>query len=685
MQQAVRTHGGDLLAVSQAATTPKTLFLTGATGFLGGHFLFWKIRQPCHVFALVRGESVEQAHARLLSALQGVAASYKLPLPEAELAAKLTVILGNMTGQLCQVSEQDQSTLQAAGIDEFWHCAASLKFEDRHRDEIHSHNIAGTRNVLALAQQVQARRYLHISTAYSSGKLSGDIPEALHPLDIEYNNYYEESKNHAEHLVADFCAEHSIDYRILRPSIIMGPLATHHSGGTRFGIYGFTRELFRLRDTLSRIEQPLRLVGASDAVANLAPVDQCVRDMLTLSHQGFGTQRIFHLSNTSDLALPEVIDQVDRHVGTRCLKVVPIRDSDTSPLEELFDQRTRFYGGYYQTRKRFLRSAPPQAPVGWSDFELYLSAYLQELTAQEGGEAGFERLQLRTRDGLDLCVYRYGDATLPPLVLVNAFGMPSEFMLPLAQRLAVHHHVITWESRWVPTLSHPFDASQCDSLVHVDDLLDILRHLGVEAAPLAGWSSGAQVVLRALAEYPEAFHCGVLLNPGVSVAPSSQTQITRFETGIRALFPKIAANYRVAEKYCELIYGARNGSAEDMSTLSSILTSTDPYLLYMTSLPFRSPQSLFRYANMMSRMFAERSDAWTQDVRQPVLVHVGGQDLITHPDVGHALERTLIHGQLHYDANGDHFSHYYDASIAAMVQQFTAQHDSTAPSEVAHG
>jgi thioester reductase-like protein/pimeloyl-ACP methyl ester carboxylesterase len=684
MPYAIRALGEDLLAFTQTAATPKTLLLTGATGFLGGHFLFWKIRQPCRVFALVRGESAAQARARLLASLRAVAASYKLPVPEAELADRLVVILGDMTHPQGGVSAADRQTLLAAGIDEFWHCAASLKFEDRHREEIHLHNIAGTGNVLALAQQIGARRYLHISTAYSAGKLSGDIPEALHPLDIEYNNYYEESKNHAEHKVAGFCAMHGIDYRILRPSIIMGPLATHYSGGTRFGLYGFARELFRLRATLSQIEQPLRLIGAADAVCNLAPVDQCVLDMLTLSRDDFGEQRIFHLSNASDLSMPETIARVDRHVGTSCLQVVPARRSETSPLEQLFDRRTRFYGGYYQTRKRFLRRAPAQQAVAWSDLDAYLSAYLQELNAQETGESGFERIQVSSRDGLDLCVYRYGDAGLPPLVLVNAFGMPAEFMLPMAQRLATQYQVVTWESRWVPTLSHPFEPEQCDSLRHVNDLVDIMQFLGLRQVPLAGWSSGAQVVLRALAAYPDRFDCGVLLNPGVSLGPSAAMRITRFEHGIRALFPKIAANYRIAEKYCELIYGARNGSAEEMGTLTSILTSTDAYLLYMTSLPFRSPQSLYRYANMMSRMFAERDDAWCADVRQPVLVYVGGEDLITHPDVGDALRHRLSHGQLHCDADGDHFSHYYDAGVAALVGQFAAEHARAAPDEVAH-
>ncbi|MEQ4576069.1 MAG: Male sterility-like protein, partial [Gammaproteobacteria bacterium] len=106
--------------------------------------------------------------------------------------------------------------------------------------------------------------------------------------------------------------------------------------------------------------------------------------------------------------------------------------------------------------------------------------------------------------------------------------------------------------------------------------------------------------------------------------------------------------------------------------LSGILTSTDPYLLYMTSLPFRTPESLYRYANMMRTLFAERPDAWTRDVTQPVLVYVGDRDAVTHPDVGRALCDGLRQGRLHQDAEGDHFSHYYDQRVAELVRQHLA-------------
>lgn len=670
MQQVIRENGWRLLSLSKAASPVRTIVLTGTTGFVGSHFLFWKIRQPGRVFALVGGDSAEHGRERVLAALQQCAAAYNLPLPEEDIAHKLVVLHGQLTEPRCRLSGYELTALAVAGVDEFWHCADSRQFEDRYRDEIARHNLDGTRNALELAEHAGARRFLHLSTVFSSGKLNGDIPEALLPLEIEYNNFYEESKNRAEHLVAEYCATRGIDYRILRSSTVIGPLISHRNGG-HYGIYGFARELFMLRETLARVDTPLRLTMPDDAALNLTPVDECVYDMLTLPKAGDSAQRVFHLCNPSDLAVREMLRRLNRLLGQELLQPVSQRASSATLLEDVLDQRTRFYAGYLHSRKRFARSAAAQAALNWQDFELYLSAYSQELQAQEGGLAGFERLQLRARDGVDLCVFRLGAADLPPLLLVNGYGMPADFLLPLAQRLSSAFRVYTWESRWVPTLSHPFQPDRCDVQAHVNDLSDILAGYRLNDLPLVGWGSGAHISLAALAQHKEQIRSAVLLDPGVSLAQPG-IQHTRYETGLRTLLPKIAGSFRMAEKYCELIYGARHGNAEERHRLSSIIASTDPYLLYLSSLPYRSPEALYRYANMMTGLFRHPCDDWLRQIEQPVLVRVSEDNQLAHPDIGRAIAQGLRHGTLDSVPDGGHFSHFYRVEVAARIRQFIA-------------
>lgn len=663
----------DVSALTPPASA-KPILLTGATGFLGGHFLLRRIAWSGEVYAIVRGDSIEQARARLYAHLADCAASYGEALPKSMLDARLRVLLGDITRPLCGIGADTIARLRASGLREVWHCAASLKFEDRHRQEIIEHNVEGTGNMLALFRALAAgddganAEFVHISTGYSAGKVQGEIKEERHALDRVYNNVYEESKNLAENRVADFCETHGLSYRILRPTIVMGPRATHRSGTTHFGVYGFVKEVRRLRETLVKLKHRLELVGSEEATANLTPVDECVYDMLRLSSEGFGEQRYFHLSNPQGVSMPKLVATIDQKTGVDRLSFVAQKSPDPSPLQDLFDERTRFYSGYYNAEKHFARRAAPQPQVDWDDVHLYLDEYLKELEREEAGGIGFRTQSVRMRDGAMVKVYSCGNPTLPPLMLANAYGMPAEFMWPLAQRLQNDFHVVTWECRWVPLLDIPFDHTACDSSAHARDLVDIQRGLGLGPVGVATWSSGAQVALRAMGLFPESIHAAVLLNPGVSISPSETVRVTRFETGIRSLFEKISGNYRMAEKYCELIYGASGADAGDTKMLSSILTSTDPYLMYMTSLPFRTAESLFRYANMMRTLFAEREDAWTHDVAQPVVVYVAGKDMVTHPDLGQALCDGLRNGQLHFDEEGDHFSHYYDDRVAELVR-----------------
>ena len=670
MQRCETRDPGTLVPCTQV----RPILLTGATGFLGGHFLLRRIAWPGEIHAIVRGDTVQQARARLYAHLADCAASYGEALPKAQLDARLHVVLGDITRPLCGVDGDTIARLGAGGLSEVWHCAASLKFEDRHRQEIIEHNVEGTGNMLALFKAIAANEassdaeFVHISTAYSAGKVQGNIPEERHSPDREYNNVYEESKNLAENRVVDYCQDNGLSFRILRPTVVMGPLATHHSGTTRFGVYGFAKEVRRLRETLAKLKHRLELEGSEQATANLTPVDECVFDMLQLSAQGFGDKRYYHLSNPEGVSMPRLVATIDRMTGVDRLLFVSQKTPDAGPLQDLFDERTRFYSGYYNTEKHFMREGSSQSQVDWDDVERYLENFLKELEHEEAGGVGF-RTQIATmRDGAQLKVFSCGNPTLPPIILANAYGMPAEFMWPLAQRLQDDFHVVTWEGRWVPTLDVPFDIEQCDSTVHARDLLDIQRALGLGPVGVAGWSSGAQISLRAMSMAPDAIHSGVLLNPGVSIRPSDTVRVTRFESGIRSLFDKISGKYRMAEKYCELIYGASGADAGDTKMLSSILTSTDPYLMYMTSLPFRTPESLFRYANMMRTLFAEREDAWTHDVIQPVIVHVAGNDVVTHPDIGQALCDGLRNGRLNFDSDGDHFGHYYDQHIADMVR-----------------
>ncbi|MCE9671614.1 alpha/beta fold hydrolase [Myxococcus stipitatus] len=676
---------GNPFELGERAVRPTRLFLTGGTGFLGSHFLLWRLMGGGHVYALVRGKSTEQARARLLESLALSAASYDVPVPVDAFEERVTCLKGDITLPHCGLSPDELTLLAEARLDEVWHSAASLSYEDRHRRKIHAHNCVGTRNVLAVASRAGARRFIYVSTAYTAGTRRGVIPEAAHPEapgDGAFNNYYEESKAEAERDVARLCAEEGRDYSILRPSVIVGPSATRRSGGTRFGLYGFVRELYRLRDGLAQVTDPLRVLGDEGAGINLVPVDHVVQDMLRLSATGFEGGPFHHLVGPVELPAAGLVDKLATILELPILRFTTRRETEATPIEELFDLRGAFYASYGLNPKRFARALPPHPPLTFADLDVYLASFLAELARERSGDT-FTPVQVRAADGAEVCAFTRGDPSHPVLVLCNAYAMPEEFLAPLAQRLAQRWRVVTWNTRWLPTPTPDFDPARCDSGVHVEDLIAVLDRLGIQRVEaVVGWSSGAQVALRALAEHPARFARGVILNGTVSLPPAPDHPLTAFEKNLRRLFPQIAANPRVAERYCKLIFGGDTASgapqSEDRKVVASVLTSTDPHLLYMTSVPFRSPTSLFRYAHMVCALFRERDDAWTSSVKQPVLVHGGGADLISHPDQVASLARRLADARTVLHPSADHFSHFYDEGIATMIEEFVQQAPSRA-------
>ncbi len=292
----------------------EAIFITGATGFLGGHYLYWKLHSTGKVFVLCRGESQEQAEERVRKNLSQCAKSYNLPdIPENILSERLICVRGDLKQTNLGLSNDQLDQLRFSAVSEILHFAASLSFRWADKDKIDATNIKGTQHILSLANDLNVSRFIYISTAYTAGKQSGVIEEKLHSSEVEFANYYEESKCAAEHLIDKYTKDQNIACTIVRPAIVIGPELTQCSGGTRFGIYGFFQEMNQMQDTLSQVKRKLRLIGNPDSVGNFIPVDQVVLDLLYLRAIGYGDQQIYHSVNSTDLKLFDVIKQCEKY------------------------------------------------------------------------------------------------------------------------------------------------------------------------------------------------------------------------------------------------------------------------------------------------------------------------------------------------------------------------------------
>ena len=171
------------------AGRPESVFLTGATGFLGVFILYELLKQGITTYCLVRAHGVDEAQQRLVSTLQ------QYDLWEHKFASLIKPTVGDITQPFLGMSDQVFNDLSHR-VDTICHSAALVDWFRPLEDYI-GPNIISTHEVLRLASQGRAKAVHHISTISTLPKHMGfDLKEE----DLEFG--YGTSKYIAERMVA---------------------------------------------------------------------------------------------------------------------------------------------------------------------------------------------------------------------------------------------------------------------------------------------------------------------------------------------------------------------------------------------------------------------------------------------------------------------------------------------------
>lgn len=240
--------------------------LTGATGFLGGHLLRRLLGSGHSVLAIVR----DRARAEPLA------------------AAGVDIIHGDLALAL--------EPAGVAGVDAFVH-AAALSSTWGTRAAFYAANVAGTATALALARQLGARRFIHISSPSIYFRFADQLgvgEDAPLPRPV---NAYAETKALAE---ARVMAATDLNPLILRPRGIYGP-------GDRALLPRLVRAARR---------GPLPLLRAGTAVTDLTHVDDVVEAIVSaLAASASVRSRAFNISSGEALPIVSIVQQACRREG----------------------------------------------------------------------------------------------------------------------------------------------------------------------------------------------------------------------------------------------------------------------------------------------------------------------------------------------------------------------------------
>jgi NAD(P)-dependent dehydrogenase (short-subunit alcohol dehydrogenase family) len=258
-------------------------FVTGATGFIGRHFVAELLERDGTIYVLVR----EGSRGKLDALVQ------RLGAPE----GRIVPVSGDLSKPGLGVEGFDEK------IDHLFHLAAVYDVE---ADEEASEraNVDGTRHVIQFANAHDVGRFHHVSSIAVAGDYKGVFQEDMFDEGQSLPHHYHRTKYESERLVREGVEADTV---VFRPGIVVGHSETGEMDKID-GPYYFFKLIQRLRHALP---EWFPLAGPQGGQTNIVPVDFVARAMDHIAHLSDGDlpSRTFHLVDPEPMTVGEALNQ----------------------------------------------------------------------------------------------------------------------------------------------------------------------------------------------------------------------------------------------------------------------------------------------------------------------------------------------------------------------------------------
>ena len=267
--------------LTQLDSTPESILLTGATGFVGAFLLYQLLQQTsASIYCLVRANSLELGRNKLETCLK----SYLLW--QESFKNRIMPIIGDLSQPFLGLAESQFDELTAK-IDVIYHNGAWVHHAFPY-SVLKTTNVLGTQEVLKLACQTKAKPFHFISaiTVFPDDESGARIIREQDSIDrggVPFGGY-NQSKWVAEKLVQT-AGDRGLPISIYRLGRI--------SGHSQTGVFNTNDFLYRL--IIGGVQ--LGCIPDVELVQDIIPVDYAVRAIIHLSQQQACWGKAFHLTH----------------------------------------------------------------------------------------------------------------------------------------------------------------------------------------------------------------------------------------------------------------------------------------------------------------------------------------------------------------------------------------------------
>ncbi len=261
-------------------------FVTGATGFIGKRLVKKLLaRRGAVVFFLIRQES----RNKIPELLDYWAADEARAVP----------IVGDLVKPLLGVSKPDLKKL-AGKIDHFFHLAAVYDLKADAESQV-AINIEGTKNAVALANEIDAGVLQHVSSIAAAGMYEGVFREDMFEEAEGLDHPYFATKHESEKIVR---TEAQMPWRVYRPGMVVGDSSTGEMDKID-GPYYF----FKLIQKMRKLLPPwMPMVGLEGGRINIVPVDFVVDAIDHIAHKKGLDGQAFHLVDPTPYRVGDILN-----------------------------------------------------------------------------------------------------------------------------------------------------------------------------------------------------------------------------------------------------------------------------------------------------------------------------------------------------------------------------------------